>query len=442
MKTIFLVGRINYFRFFLYLIEETKNRSINVEIWIIEDDIIQKGEKSYLYPSKDKIPEKCLDKEIRYIKSADIEKCLLDRNSTFFVFSLHFPSYYIAENNLEKYTNRWITIFTGPDSYFEIAEKHASSNLLSNGKLYFLTYSDYWWKQGIKYLEEYYPKNFLLKENLESTSIGHPEFDAFKSISKEVIKEKYKLPLDKEVFLYLPFPCALRNNKNPFEKLFTSFLNVQYTSSDNVTPRLFFKQLINRVISFLQVITTKSTRNLLLKGIKEENIFKAIKQFCEKENLYLIVKPRKKFPVSKYVISNADLVVWDDESQQDPPILKELLTVSRICFSYYSLSVLSSVFAKVFHLNASLPGDFFSGERSKFWFSDKNKSIFNYSGVCESWELEKVKTQLPKTNLRKLTIDKKSWIDYVNKYSGFSDYSSSKRCVDFLQNEKTKDDKD
>jgi hypothetical protein len=63
--------------------------------------------------------------------------------------------------------------------------------------------------------------------------------------------------------------------------------------------------------------------------------------------------------------------------------LKELLTLSPIVFSYYSLSVLSAAFAGVYHVNILPPESFFPNELSKFFFSTGEGSLFNYRGVTK-----------------------------------------------------------
>ena len=44
------------------------------------------------------------------------------------------------------------------------------------------------------------------------------------------------------------------------------------------------------------------------RGITEDRVFKAIKEFARRNDLFLVIKPRLKFPISEYIKKNADLL--------------------------------------------------------------------------------------------------------------------------------------
>ena len=140
-----------------------------------------------------------------------------------------------------------------------------------------------------------------------------------------------------------------------------------------------------------------------------------------------------KFPVSAPVQKNADLVVWDSEQEYDSPVLKELLTVSGICLSYFSFSVVTSVFAGVYHLSAKIPPETLVDDQERYWFSAKKNSLYLYEGVCDAWPIDKVINELPGISLNNFRVNPQARKEYVRKFIGYDDYDSSKRILDELQ---------
>ena len=431
MNLVVLVNRINYFRFFSSVIKEAVKRKHNVKIWILDDKLLRGGSKSNLYPKLENLPEICESLDICYLE----EECLADRllNDTDidYVLSLHFPSYYVDASSLGLLSQKWAMLFTGPDTYFELVMNNANDLTAINNQISIFAYSDYWVDSGKQFIEKYYSEFNKLLGKFNMVNVGNTEFDGFNQIDDRTIRREYNIPENRGVFLYLPFPCAVRNDKSPWEKMFTNFLDVELYGETKITTKI--KNIANRVVSFVQVMTDSNTRKSYVMGLNEKNIFKSIRKFCDNENLYLVVKPRQKFPVSRAILKNADLIVWDDENQQDPPVLKELLSVSSVCFSFFSYSVLSSAFTKVFYINTILPFEFFTSKMSKFWFSEKINSMFNYKGVSESWEIKDVIKKLPSTKLDDLIVDDIRWKEYANIYLGKSDYCSSNRVVSYLE---------
>jgi hypothetical protein len=124
--------------------------------------------------------------------------------------------------------------------------------------------------------------------------------------------------------------------------------------------------------------------------------------------------------------------VYDDETQNNPPVLKELLSLASLAVSYYSLSVLSAAFASVYHLNILTSDSFFPDEKGRYFFSDKAPSLFNYPGVSGSLTAQEVISKIAGMDLKDFVIDRDKRSEYIKDYIGFDDYNSSKRIFDLL----------
>lgn len=438
MKVIFLVYRLNYYRFFTPLIKEGLRRGYKLECW---HDYSQPmtGKKGYSFPDIKNIPSFAgvNQPKVKIFHGNDeLVSLLLGDKEIDFVFSIHKPCYRLEKETVERFPFRWAVVMTGADSFFEL-QQVLQKNPKPNPKEIFFMYSENWLEKGRVYLKKFYPdfSNFL-DRGMKCIIVGNIEFDAFKEINPNKVRDKYKIPKDKSILLYLPFPYDNRAKNSAWERTFCGMFtntaktkNGLYLHNKKMNP---VKNFISKAYSLYRISQDRYAWEYWKKGLNEKRVFKAVRDFCDKNNLYLVVKPRLKFPVAEIVKEKADLVAWDDETQQTPPILKELLSVAGLTVSFFSLSVLSSVAADVFHLNVRLPEVFFKNGGQRFWISDEAGSYFNFAGVCASWRIEDIIDKLGNTPLDTFTIKPDERSKYMEKYFAFDDYNASERVFDAL----------
>ena len=440
MKLVFLIYRLGYYRFFAPLIKEGLKRGYQIECW---HDYSQPrtGKKGYSFPDIKYIHNLCCltESEIKTFKGdEELEKLLLKDKDINVVFSIHMSGYKFNKETLGRFPFHWARIMTGADSFFEL---HGAlmNNIQPNSKETFFVYSENWLKRGRDYLKTFFPgySNFL-DGAMKCNIVGNVEFDAFAEIDKNKVREKYKIPPGKEILLYLPFPYDNRAKNSAWERAFCGmFSNTakskdgQYIHGRKMHP---VKNFISKTYSLYRIFQDRCAWKYWINGINEKAVFESVRDYCDKNNLFLVVKPRLKFPVSEIVIDKADLAVWDDDSQQDPPVLKELLSVSKLTMSFFSSSVLSSIAAGVFHLNVRLPEVFFENDRQKFFITDEDGSHFNFDGVCASWTIEDVISKLKNTHSSYFTIKQNKRYEYMIKHLGFDDHKASQRVFDALNN--------
>lgn len=432
-RSIFIVHRNNFYRFYTSVLEEALSRGYDVEVWH-DYGFPKNSSKGYSFPDFDLIPDvKGSDRieKTAFSNVNELKNKILELKDSDILFSLHPPCYYWRTESC-KLVPKWITLQRGLDSFYDMADM--SKNLFEPTT--FAVYTDKWLHLGRDYLSKHSDlKDSRILDKLSTVVIGQPEFDVFKYLEKpNAVRKKYGIPQDKSILLYLPFPYQNWNKKSAWEKAFAGLcMNTHVTkagSLDHNKKMPLYKKLIDDTKLMRTILQDPVASSYWRKGINEDRVFKSIKMFAQRNNLFLVAKPRLKFPVSQYIKENADLLVLDDESQNMPQRLKELLSVASLTFSYYSLSVFSAIFANVYHINITTPKDFFPDDRSKYFFSEEAGSIFNYEGVTSCLSAQEIISMLPDQGLEEYSMDSSARSRYIREYIGFDDFNSSSRVFD------------
>ncbi len=447
IKIVFLIYRIGYYRYFTPLIREGLTRGYDVECW--HDYSAPKGgEKGFAFPSIEDVPVfndiKNKIKTKTFFGIEKLENKLMSRNDIDIVVSIHFPGVYPAFKFMDKIVKsrpfKWFTLMSSaPDSFFELV-KILDKNSGYRFKEPFFVFSKRWLEMGKEYLQRYFPKHFQIVNNMKIKFmiVGTPEFDLFNNVkSPQIIRKKYGISENRSILLYLPFSYNNRNQYSSFERAFTGILTNTYISKENEyvhnKKKNIFKNLLYKIYISYKIVQDRKAFNYWIKGFNEAKVFKAVRKFCDRNNLFLVVKPRMKFPLAEIIKRKADLIVWDSEKSQNPPIMKELLSIAKLSVSFFSYSVLTSVFANVPHLNILLPDEYFPRHDNKFWFSGKKYSIFNFPDVCQCWSIEDTIKKLAQTDLNEFIIKKSAKKEYIKMINEFNDFKTSKRFFNTIE---------
>ena len=436
MRVIFLVYRTNYYRYFTPVIQEALRRGYTVECWH-DYSAPRTGNKGFSFPDIQFVPDffglgrpqasvfngpEDLSKKLREDKTADV------------VVSLHPLKFSLPDASLDEFSFTWATLMTGPDNFFE-TPKLGFLKKRRNKEL-FLVHSDHYAQQGKAFLKNFHPEHtdYLHPDKTRVVVTGNAEFDAFKAINPDDVRAKYGLPAGKKILLYLPFPYCNRNRSSAWERAFCGLYTNTATAPDGSyahgKKNYIVKDFIQKSQNLLRIMQDPLSRRFLTQGVSEPRVFKSVREFCTRNNVHLVVKPRMKFPVADYVKECADQVIWDDEQEQNPPVLKELLAVTRMCVMYYSFASLAAVYAGVYCLNINLPKEFFIDDAHRFWFSHEKGSQFNYPGVIETWDIEDVMERLPQLHLKKFELDERKHRQFIRDYVGYGDGLCSRRVWD------------
>ncbi|MDD5594698.1 MAG: hypothetical protein PHY94_00435 [Candidatus Omnitrophica bacterium] len=442
MKIVFLIEKHNYYRNFTPLIEEGLARGHTIECWH-NYSRPRTGQKWYNFPNINNAPVFTSSQKPKFIEfygNSDLKNKLESSFGLDAVVSLHAPDFYLKPQILKNCPFQWVTLLAFCDILFE-PNNHPNGPKQEGSGLFFF-YSDFWLKRGKEFLRIFRPDRSYLLEGAYKKYffIGVPEFDSFKKINSEEVRRKYNIPQDKSILLYLPFPYNNRAADSAWEIAFSGlFTDTDIDKNGGYTherKRSFRGRIKHKASCLYKIAKDPSSWECLIKGFNEPNVFKAIRKFCDKNGLFLVTKPRLKFPVPEMIKRGSDLMIWDDEKNLNPPALKELLSISKMTVSFYSFSILSSIFAGVFHLNIKLPKEFCKGDSAAwYWFPEGRDSLFNFSGVCENWEISKIFKELEHSGIERFKVDPLRKKEYGSNYLGYDDSCSSVRFFELLEKE-------
>lgn len=442
MKIVFLITRNNFYRYFTPVIKEALRRGYTVECWHNYFTQPKKGPKSFTFPYLEDSPNFSGHRVTKRIFNSDKElfAMLFADNSIDVVCSVNRPNGKSLDREVKMFSFVWAVLMTGADSFVEIGNFDCADHPRKIKEVFFL-FSEYWLNKGVDFVNKFYPEKsyFLDNKYARCLAIGNPEYDIFKEIiDKEEVRRKYDIPSGKSILLYLPFPYDVDYVRGEaWRRAFCGILTNTAQTKDGVyihnKKKTFFRNILHKAHCMRRIVFDLQARDMWARGINEARLFLSVRKFCDNNDLCLVVKPRFKFSVAEYIKKTADCIVWDDEKQNDPPMLKELLSLSRLTISYYSHSVLPSVFAKAYHLNVHLPEIVFVSDAQRYLFRDDEDSMFDFSGVCQSWSIEKMIKLLPGCHIDEFTMDEARLRLYTERYLGFSDCNSSGRFFDILE---------
>lgn len=431
-----------YYRYYTPLIKEAFLREYDVEAWH-DYGYPKECSKGRAFPDIGSTP-KLLDNAIKtrvftsnatFFYNQELKSNLMALGDNDVVFSLHQPFLYWRNERECKLPFRWIALGHAADDFFEFTN---NKELRSFSNTIFVVFTNKWIDMGREFINRFSGQRSLeVFNNLSVKVTGQPEFDSFADVgNSELIRNKYGIPEGKKILLYLPFPYQNWNPKSAWERAFAGLgMNTLVHKEgflDHKKKQPFFQKILSGAKDVNFILRDPEAFAWWRRGITEDRVFKAIKEFARRNDLFLVIKPRLKFPISEYIKKNADLFVFDDETQNNPPVLKELLSLASLAVSYYSFSVLSAAFANVYHLNILTSDSFFPDEKGRYFFSDKAPSLFNYPGVSRSLTAQEVISKIAGMDLNDFRIDADKKSEYIKDYIGFDDYNSSKRIFDLL----------
>ena len=439
MRAIFIIFRNSDYRYLAPVVREGLKRGHAVECW--HDCDQPTGVKAYSFARLENVPNfpdvgKPMTRVFHGKK--DLKQKLILEKGIDVVFASSIFHHVFPQTRLDIFSFEWATVMTGFDNLDEMTRVHVP--LPNDREQMFFVHTEMMLKEGKRFLAELKPEHavHLDAQCRDSRIVGTSEFDSFQDITNpQELRLRFKIPSGKNVLLYLPFAYSNLNQHSAWERAFYGFYMSTKKTKDHVylhhQRRNILENSLYKAWHLYKISGDQVARQYFLKGINIEKVFNAVRDFCDKNNLYLVVKPRLKNPLAEIVKKKADLIVWDDESRQNPPVLKELLAISRLCISYSSSAIRAAAFAKVFTLNIRLPEIYYPDAISRFWYSDEEGSLFNFPGAVSNWSIEDVICDLRDAPLERFVVDSKARDQYIRNFIGFDDCSTSSRIFDILE---------
>lgn len=446
MKAVFLVNRINNYRHFASLIDEGLKRNHSIECW--HDYSFRKDSaKGYLFPEINNAPFH--EKDHPFLRQIPIfsQKALNDRilsaNDVTYFVSLSPPEFILDSESLNKFRGSWCIIMHGPDSFKEI-KNIEKTDIRSSFKRYFFPYTKYMFDMGTQFYEKFIEigKTYFSPPNAEVHPIGCNMFGSvLKKIDQNKVRRKFGIPERKNILLYLPYTFSgAKKHKRSFawQAAFAG-LHIERRISKEFDNNSFnrdpFGRKLSRQFSYLRrILPDKEAREWLLKSWNEPEVIKAAKAFCERNDLYLVVKPRRKFDFSEEVYKKADIIIDDDESQQYPSKLQELFTVASLCMGYFSTTVIESVFCNVPFVNLHCPDMLFHDPHQHFWCPVTDDSLFSFNGAVWNTQIPELISKMPSQKLSYYSMKTESRKRFMLQFTGLEEPTAGKCFYNYLEN--------
>ena len=464
MNLVFFIGRNNFYKFLASLIDEGIKRGHTIECW---HDYTQPrvGMKDYLFPRIEDSPFfNCGNPNLKLKKlenEGDFEKHLDEKRKNNYVD--YFVGLSPADTNLNKSTlkyisGKWCIIMHGFDIFFEY--KNLSHEINFNYNRYFFVFSNKFFKYGFDWINKYYPKQSInfRSEHTKVVPIGCTMIGSrneLKSMNTKLIRKKYGINEDQKIVVYLPYPVKVKETMNEQSKAFRlayagiycNMIKSNMKLNNNMKLMVGFKNnilnVLDRIKSIIKILKHHESRRYLIKRYNEPRVFKAVKTFCNNNNLLLIVKPRIKYQITDYVRNNADLCIFDDEKQQYPTILQELFSIADLTIGNFSVAVFESVSYGVPYLNIEGSKLQFLDIAHSSLFSNYDDSVFNYRSVAYNWNVTKIISEFKNMSIDDFSMKNEDRESYMEKFLGPINGTSANRFYDYLENKfNIKDDID
>ncbi|MDD5738613.1 MAG: hypothetical protein PHY72_01645 [Candidatus Pacebacteria bacterium] len=367
MKIAFLIERNTYFRFLGVIIDEALRRGH--EVFCLHDYSQPKvGSKGYQFPDIAQTPHFKNGKlvSLSYQNQSELKEKILQKEIKA-VVSLEVPAIILnLQKELKEKGVYWVCL----QNSFDIAFSGINMDKPDRFFAYTLTWTDW--------LFEYFKKTGKAsREKIDELKkivgakvkfVGFWGFGQSNAIDKNEIRRKWGIPQSKKVFLLVPFP---------FDSSLKHFWARFVYGMDNKFLQLFLN-LFNKTNKNRFVLQIKNREN-------DRQLVGSIREFCDKNNAFLLVKSRVKDPVRKYLAKMADKVLYDESFY--PTTIMECLAVSDICLSFYSTVAMESACSGVPHICVAPAKEDWRDLQSPYFETifEKMGDFFNFPGV--SWKL-------------------------------------------------------
>jgi len=400
MNIAFLIERNTYFRFLGVIIDEALRRGHNV--FCLHDYSQPKaGSKGYQFPDMAQTPNFKNGKavSIAYQNQNELKEKILQQGVKA-VVSLEIPAVVLnLKEELKKEGVYWVCL----QNSFDIA--FSGSNMEKPDK--FFIYTSVW----IDWLFEYFKKTKKAsKEKIEELKkiigtkvkfVGFWGFDQSNVINKKEVRKKWGIPPEKKVFLLAPFP---------FNSSLKHFWARFVYGMDNKFLQLFLN-LFNKINQNKFALQIKAKEN-------DKQLIRSIREFCDKNNAFFLVKSRVKDPVRRYLKKQADKVLYDESFY--PTTIMECLAVSDICLSFYSTVAMESACLGVPHICVAPQKEDWKDLQGPYFETifEKMSDFFNFPGVSWKMSIPQAIEKLKKASFLDFVLNKSQLEKYHQKFIG------------------------
>lgn len=259
------------------------------------------------------------------------------------------------------------------------------------------------------------PEEYLRDAASRTAFVGLPEMDAAALIDPAAVRARWVIPAGQPVVVLFPFPQGVGRNTFWPKRICGEASRLKQLASIAAYRRFEYLPHVRH-------------------GWNDRNVVRAIRDFCDRNGAYLLVKSREKTPIPAYTQSLADLCIYDEGFY--PATVLEALSIASLSISYYSNSVFESVALGVPHLCVTFTAEDYNGAPSNYFsqfYTAEEGSAFQFRGVATAWSLPETLDRLPGKGFRDFAIDPASRACYIERFLSHDARDGGARTVDAIE---------
>ncbi|MEE2610294.1 MAG: hypothetical protein VX992_06400 [Acidobacteriota bacterium] len=416
MKVLFVITHLSQYRLVAPVIDCALKSGWEVECWH-DYSFPTTGPKSYLFPEVAATPKfQHGQPDIRsYHGPADLVQ-RLEHSDDDAVVSVA-PLLNATAGVVPKRYPVWTSMQSGPDIFVTSSLKLKGCDLLA-------LHSRWWLDWGVSHYEgvERVSDVSVLRENLESRSryVGFPEAEAVRLVDRKALRRRWGVPSDQPVVVLLPFP--------------------QGTGRSTFWPRKIFGEpsRTRRVINVVKHGQFNHFR-AAWGDANDINVVSAVRNFCDRNGAFLLVKSREKTPIPQYLRAVSDKCIYDESYY--PPTIIEALSIANLCIGYYSLGVLEAAALGVPNLSIVYSAEEYLGDHATEWdsvyfnqlFNRRTGNLFQFDGVSSTASAAEAVALFQSRTLDDFKIDATAHDAYLSKFLGEDNDRAPIRTVNAVE---------
>lgn len=398
MKVAILIDKNVFYRMFAPLIEEMLLRGYDV--FCFHDAACPSdGIKGYLYPALSDVPKFLNGKPIVVFYSGAIGFAdTIKRLGIDVVVSLNYYNRHVPLHDFAKgFSVKWVAIQYALDQL-------PYSHLIDCPDRFFF-FSPVWFELARTYNQP--NKKTLIGNGVRFC--GFPELDQIKTIDPARVRSELGIPEGKPVVLYLSFQYMMQENQ----------LYSRYIFTEN---NLFMK--------LIACLRYPKYFNYFIHGYNNENVFRAIKRFCERNNAYLLINGRQKSPIPPYIKGDKTIT---NVSFYPADILK-CLSIADVCFNFLSTVVLECVPMGVSNICITPElDDIFVNDSIFHHVLDVIPDLLDCGGVTRTMNIKEAVSELPNFDIDQLALNSEKQALWIRRFLTSADSKCSERIVSEIE---------
>lgn len=402
MKVAFVAHRANYLKHYGPIMDAALERGWQVECWLQDAPM---GQKEYLRLTPQMIVDVWGEQvTVRTFGPPSQVEQLNAEVRPDAIVSLYTRSTYTSQPGNECF----ITLQHSIDLFAtSTIEELASSD-------YVCLNSPYWWDYALQYYALTVGASAEdVERKLRSKVVytGFAQMDAFATIERAAVRQRWGIPQDKRLVLALPLDVAGWPGAWPHFFQRTGLAQWHALWKARKEPG-FVSQYWRWA----------------LHGWNDARLAQAVKDFADNNNAVLLLKGREKDPVRQAWSRHAFRSFYDEEHY--PPTVFQAIAAADLCIVFYSTAVQEAAYVGVPTLCIDRPNK--DTVKHNLWRRAAQGGPYNYPGIVTWQRLPDSIEKLSSMRLSDFAVDEAARHAYLELYNGPADHQASQRILDLV----------